>query len=567
MHTSRMSHEISLPPAPPQAAAGTALDPRRWLAFAVVLVAGFMDLLDSTIVNVTVPSIQRDLHAEYTQIVWVVAAYVLSFAALLILSGRLGDVYGRKRVFTIGMTVFTLASLCCGIAVNPVMLIVARFGQGAAAGLMVAQILAILRVTFPQEERGKAVGIFGAVTGSSAVFGLALGGLLVQWDLFGWQWRPIFLVNVPVGIAALIAGAVFIKESRLPQKPKLDVIGMVLAIAAVTLLVYPLTEGARLGWPVWTFAMMVGAVVLLGVFIAYERRRFATVGSALVEFGVFRSRPFSIGMTMWWLFWLAMGGFFFVWTLFLQEGLGWSPMHAGLTAATFAVGVGIGAGNAPSKLVPKFGRNVLVAGGLINAVGFLAFAWLAWQFGPSLSSWAIIPVHIVSGVGWGLVVAPTLDLLLGQIPGREAGNASGLLNTIQQVGLALGVALIGFVFLSLLGSSYGRGVDSAMPGLRAELSAVGVSARAQDQTVAALHDCLRDRSATIDPSVSPASCAPTGGDARTAAAFNSATAHANAEDFSSAFAGALVVISGILIIVSIGFLALPKHVRVVKSHD
>jgi MFS family permease len=194
------------------------------------------------------------------------------------------------------------------------------------------------------------------VTGSSAVFGLALGGVVVQWNLFGLQWRPIFLINVPVGIAALIAGWFFIRESRSPQPPRLDVIGMLLAFSAVTLLVYPLTEGRHLGWPAWTFAMMASSAVLLGVFIVFERRRIAAVGSALIEFGVFGSRSFSIGMGMWWLFWIASGGFFFAWTLFLQQGLGWTPLHAGLTAATFAVGVGIGAGNAPGKLVPKFGR-------------------------------------------------------------------------------------------------------------------------------------------------------------------------------------------------------------------
>jgi EmrB/QacA subfamily drug resistance transporter len=484
-----MAHEISSPAAPPRDDA--VLDPRRWLAFAVVLAAGFMDLVDSTIVNVAVPSIERGLHAGYAQIEWVVAAYVLSFAALLILSGRLGDIYGRKRVFTIGMAGFTIASLCCGISVSPSMLIAARFAQGAAAGLMVTQILAILHVTFPQNERAKAVGIFGAVTGSSAVFGLALGGVIVQWNLFGWQWRPIFLINVPVGIVALIAGAFLIHDSRSPRRPRLDVIGMLLALAAVTLLIYPLTEGRVLGWPAWTFAMLAGAAVLLGAFITYERHRIATAGSALVEFGAFRSRPFSVGMGMWWLFWIASGGFFFAWTLFLQEGLGWTPLHAGLTAATFAVGVGIGAGSAPGKLVPKFGRTVLVAGGLINAAGFLAFAWLAWHYGPGLSSWQVIPVHVLSGAGFGMVVAPTLDLLLGQVPSREAGNASGLLNTVQQLGMALGVAVLGVVFFTLLGHSSSRGID--------------------------------------------------------------------AESFSRAFSGVLLVASGILVVVSAGFLTLPKH--------
>jgi EmrB/QacA subfamily drug resistance transporter len=557
-----VAHEIPSPPAPPPDARDDTLpDPRRRLAFAVVLVAGFMDLVDSTIVNVTVPSIQRDLRAGYAQLEWVVAAYVLSFAALLILSGRLGDIYGRKRVFAIGMTGFTVASLCCGVSVSPGMLIAARFAQGAAAGLMVAQILAILRVTFPQDERAKAVGIFGAVTGSSAVFGLALGGVIVQWNLFGWQWRPVFLINVPVGIAAVIAGAFLIRESRSPRKPKLDVIGMLLALAAVTLLVYPLTEGRALGWPAWTFAMLAGAAVLLGAFIAFERHRVATAGSALVEFGVFRSRPFSVGMGMWWLFWIASGGFFFAWTLFLQEGLGWTPLRAGLTAATLAVGVGIGAGNAPGKLVPKFGRAVLVAGALINAAGFLTFAWLAWHYGPSLSSWQIIPVHVVSGAGFGMVVAPTLDLLLGQVPSREAGNASGLLNTVQQLGLAIGVALVSVVFFTLLGHSSSRGTEAVTPGLRAELNTLGVAAPAQERVLASFRTCVQERSTSVDPAAVPGICRAIGADKRTAAVLTEAGARANAENFSYAYSGVLLLASGILVVVSAGFLALPKHAR------
>jgi len=454
-----MTQASSSPTAPPLAEDG--LDPRRWLAFAVVLVAGFMDLVDTTVVNVTVPSIQQYLHADYAQIEWTVAAYVLSFAALLILSGRLGDIYGRKRVFIVGMAGFTAASLLCGVAVNPAMLIVSRFAQGAAAGLMVTQILAILHVTFPKHERGKAVGIFGAVTGSSAVFGLALGGAIVQWNVFGLHWRPIFLINVPVGVAALIVGSAVIRDSRSPRALKLDVVGMLLALVVVTMLVYPLTEGRTLGWPAWTLAMPAGAAVLFGVFIAYERRRFATVGSALIEFEVFRSRPFAVGMGMWCLFWVASGGFFFAWSLFLQEGLGWTPLHAGLTAATFAVGVGIGAGNAPDKLVPKLGRTVLVAGGLINAAGLLVFWVLVWHYGRDLVSWQIIPVHIFSGIGFGMIVAPTLYLLLGQVPGSEAGAASGLLNTVQQLGMAFGVTVFGVLFFTELGNSSSDRIDVA----------------------------------------------------------------------------------------------------------
>ncbi|MET8876111.1 MFS transporter [Nocardia sp. NPDC004604] len=473
---------------------GSPPDPRRWLAFGVVLSAGFMDLVDTTIVNVAAPSIQRDLHAEFAQVEWIVSAYALAFAALLIVSGRLGDIYGRKRVFLTGLAGFTLASLMCGLAVNPAMLIASRFAQGAMSGLMVAQILAILRVSFAPHERAKAVAAFGGVTGSSVVFGFVLGGVLVQWNLFGLQWRPMFLVNIPVGVATFAAAWFVVRESRSPAKPKIDPIGIALAVAAVTLLVYPFTEGRQLGWPAWTFAMMACGAAALAAFVAFERHRSATTGSPLVEFAVFASKPFSVGAGMWFLFWVALPGFFLVWTLYMQSGLGWTPLRAGLTAAPYAIGVGIGAANAPTKLVPRFGRNVLVAGALINALGFAAFAWLAWHDSAGVSSWQIIPIHLVSGIGMGMVVAPTLDMLLGHVPSHDAGAASGLLNTLQQVGFAFGVALAGVVFFTRL---------------------------EHPQT----------------------------------------TIQANTEIYSHAFSYTLRYVVGLLIVVALGFLALPKEPR------
>jgi len=258
--------------------APSSLDPRRWAALVVILVAGFMDLLDVTIVNVAGPSILRDLHAGYAQFEWVISGYLLGFAALLITGGRLGDIFGRKRVFLFGVAGFTVASALCGVAVNPGMLIGARFFEGAMAGLMVPQILAIMHVTFPRQERGKVFGIWGSVLGSASVAGVILGGVLVQWNLAGWQWRPIFLVNIPVGAAALAAAWFVVPESRSPAALRLDLVGMVLAITGVLLLVYPLTEGRTLGWPAWTFGLMAGSAVVMAVFVAYQRRRTRRVG-------------------------------------------------------------------------------------------------------------------------------------------------------------------------------------------------------------------------------------------------------------------------------------------------
>uniref|UniRef100_UPI0024568967 MFS transporter n=1 Tax=Nocardia brasiliensis TaxID=37326 RepID=UPI0024568967 len=227
------------------------VDPRRWITFAIVLAAGFMDLLDVTIVNVAVPSIQGDLRAQYSQIEWIVAAYVLAFAATLITGGRLGDLYGRKRVFLIGMACFTLASAACGLSSGPTALIVSRFLQGAAAGLMVPQILAILRITFPVKERAKAIAVYSGVCGSATAVGLALGALLVEWNLFDLSWRPIFLVNIPFGVATVIAGALVMKESRAAAAARRDPVGGGLVVAALQLLPNPHTQGRRRGWAAW----------------------------------------------------------------------------------------------------------------------------------------------------------------------------------------------------------------------------------------------------------------------------------------------------------------------------
>ncbi|MEU6584617.1 MFS transporter [Nocardia sp. NPDC046763] len=537
------------------------LDPRRWIAFAVVLAAGFMDLLDVTIVNVAVPSIQKDLGAAYSQIEWIIAAYVLSFAAVLITGGRLGDIYGRKRLFLLGMAGFTAASLACGLASSPTLLIGSRFVQGAMAGLMVPQILAIIRVTFPKDERAKAIAVYSGVGGSASAVGLSLGGLLVQWNLFDLGWRPIFLVNVPVGLIALAAATLVMRDSRSAHAPRLDIVGMVLAISAVLLLVYPLTEGRRLDWPAWTFVMMGASAAAFAAFVAYEQRRSRNGGSPLIDLDLFRSRPFTVGLASWLLFWIGFGGFFLIWTLFMQAGLGWSPMRAGLTSVFFAVGAGIGAGVSVSVLAPRFGKWVLLAGGLVTAGGFALYGAMAAHYESDFASWQMVLPLIVTGIGFGIVVAPTIDMLLGQIPDREAGAASGLLNTGQQLGMALGVALVGILFFAQLDHDSARGVDSVAAQTRTELATAGVPGPAQEQILANFRACVRDRSAEVDPSVVPASCESPATNPAVGQTLAHAGGQANAVNFAHTFDYTLVWGIGLMALVCLGFLALPRDTR------
>lgn len=538
------------------------VDPRRWITFAIVLAAGFMDLLDVTIVNVAVPSIQGDLRAQYSQIEWIVAAYVLAFAATLITGGRLGDLYGRKRVFLIGMACFTLASAACGLSSGPTALIVSRFLQGAAAGLMVPQILAILRITFPVKERAKAIAVYSGVCGSATAVGLALGALLVEWNLFDLSWRPIFLVNIPFGVATVIAGALVMKESRSAAASRLDPVGVVLIVAAILLLTYPLTEGRRLGWPAWTFAMIAASVAVLLMFIGYERRRRVTVGSPLIDLSLFRLRPFALGLTSWLLFWICFGGFFLVWTLVMQVGLGWSPMRAGLTSLFFAVATGVGAAASAGVLAPRFGRKVLIAGGVVTGLGLGLYGWFVAHYGPDTTPWHMMTPLLVIGLGFGLVVAPTIDLVLSQVRTEDAGAASGLLNTGQQLGIALGVALVGIVFFNQLDHDSARGVDETTASIRTELTAAGLPTPAQEQILANFRACVQDRSAQVDPSEVPHSCQQNGpADEVVTRVLTDAGAHANAINFAHTFRYTLAYGIGIMILISLGFFALPRSAK------
>ncbi|MFF4957292.1 MFS transporter [Streptomyces sp. NPDC001222] len=423
-----------------------ASDRRRWFALAIVMTAAFMDLVDVTIVNIAIPSIQRDEGASFSQIQWITAGYALAFAAGLITGGRLGDIHGRKRLFLIGIGGFTLASALCGFAANPEMLVASRILQGAMAAMMVPQVLSIVHATFPAHERGKVFGLFGAVVGLGAVSGPLLGALLTEWNLFGLEWRPIFLINLPVGIVAYLLGRRFITESKAPRALRLDLVGVALVTLGLLMLLYPLTRGRELGWPLWGYASMTGALVVFGVLVAYERHKAARDGSPLVELSLFRVKSFAAGIAVQTVFGIGLGVFFLVWTLYMQVGLGWSALRAGLTGVPFSLAVSTAAGMSVQKLVPRFGRKVLQAGALLMAAGVLIYIAEARRYGLSIASWQMALPLVVMGAGMGLIVAPLTDAVLSDVPREHSGSASGLINTVQQMGNALGLGLVSVVF-------------------------------------------------------------------------------------------------------------------------
>jgi len=481
------------------------LDPRRWLALGVVLIAVFMQLMDISIVNVAIPSIQRDLDASYSQVQWVLAGYQLAFAVVLITGGRLGDIYGRKRLFLIGVSGFTIASALCGFAQSPVMLVSSRFLQGAMGALMFPQALSVTQVEFPQRERGVAFGITGAVIGLATISGPLLGGLLIAGNLFGLDWRPIFLVNLPLGVLAVVAAVVLLRESRAEGALRLDPGGVAIVSVALLMLIYPLVEGRDLGWPAWTFLLMAASVPVFWMFALYERRKTRRDNSPLVVLSLFGERALVSGLLLNLVFFSGVAAFFLTFSLFLQIGLGFTALHSGLTTIPFSFGTAIGSA-VSVRLAPRLGRAILSLGCLLLVAGMLAVMATVSRYGEVIHSWQLLPALVVCGLGLGLTIPPLLNVILAGISGRSAGSASGVLSTTQQVGSALGVAIIGVIFFGLLSSQAQPTIAVVVPRLRGQLQAAHLPAPAADQVVGGFSTCFHDRASAKDPSSTPPSC-------------------------------------------------------------
>jgi EmrB/QacA subfamily drug resistance transporter len=475
------------------AATGDGADPRRWLTLIILLLAAFMNLLDVSIVNIAIPSIQRDLHASYADVQWALAGYTLAYALVLITGGRLGDTFGRKRLFLIGVTGFTVMSALCGAAQSPGQLIAFRVMQGAMGAIMVPQVLAVIQVIFPPAERIKALAGFGVTAGLGTISGPLIGGLLIQHNLWGLGWRPIFLINVPVGIIAVAASAVLVRESRSPSPPKLDPVGVGLITVALLLLLYPLVQGRQLGWPAWTFVSMAVSAPVFALFVWYERIKDRRDGMAIAV-----------------TFFMGIASFGLVLTLFLQLGLGFSPLHAGLTFLPFSVGVLISSG-AAARLAPRFGRGVTMAGALITAAGMAGIIATTHHYGPAVTTWELVPALVGIGLGLGAVIAPLADVVLARVQAQDAGSASGVFNTGLQLGNSIGIALIGVIFFGIIGSQSGPAASAVAPALRSGVVAAGVPAAYAGQIEAQFRVCLHDRLTAADPTVTPASCQPKAG--------------------------------------------------------
>ncbi|MFG2227396.1 MFS transporter [Streptomyces sp. NPDC048644] len=420
----------------------------RWLILVVMLVAEIMDLLDASIVNVAGPALEESLGAGPVGLQWVIGGYALTLGAGLILGGRLGDRYGRRRMFLTGLAAFTAASLLCAAAPDIEALIVFRLLQGTAGAMLLPQGLGLLRENFSGPELTKVFGIFGPVLGLGGIIGPVLGGGLIQGDFFGLGWRLVFLVNLPIGIAALIVAAVFVPRKPGDATVRIDGVGAALVAAACALLVLPLNQGQESGWPLWTWLCMAASVVAFAAFAVRQRRTAAAGRAPLVTPALLRKPAFTVGLGGIALFFGGLVGSQLVLTLYLQIGQHFTAGQAGLGNLPLAVGTAIGGAVSGAVLADRIGRAVLQVGPLVQ-LGGAALLWyeLDGTGGPaSFSIWDVAPGIAVCGIGAGLVIAALFSFILAAVDDHEIGSASGVLSAVQSVGGSLGVAVFGSVF-------------------------------------------------------------------------------------------------------------------------
>ncbi|MFG2022421.1 MFS transporter [Streptomyces sp. NPDC048825] len=419
------------------------------LGLFTVLLGAALPLIDFFIVNVALPTIGRDLSAGEAVLELVVAGYGVSYAVLLVLGGRLGDMFGRRRLFLAGMAAFGLTSLACGLAPTAWTLVAARVAQGAAAAAMLPQVLATIQSATQGPRRAKAMSLYGATAGLSMVAGQILGGVLVAANIAGTEWRSVFLVNVPVVLLGLILAARTVPETRSQHPEPVDVPGTVLLAVSLLTLLAPLTEGRAAGWPLWTWLAMAAFPFAAGAFYLVERREDRQGRTPLVPPSLFALASLRRGLAMVVPFSIGFSGFMFVIAVALQQGAGLGPVPAGLALAPMAVVFLVVSLWGP-RLVTRYGTRVVTAGGLIQAVGVALIALAAWRSWPDLGVVELLPGAAVAGAGQALQLPVVFRVILSEVPPARAGVGSGVMITVQQSALALGVATLGTLFLALV---------------------------------------------------------------------------------------------------------------------
>lgn len=431
----------------------------RWAAFLTILIAQFMNLIDVTIVNVALPSLQSGLGATESQIEWVVAGYILVFALGLLPMGRYGDIVGRKRLFVYGVAAFTGASVLCGVAPTIEFLVAALLIQGAAGAVMMPQVMAIAQNLFPPRARGGAFALFGLTAGLASVSGPILGGALINADLWGLGWRPIFLINLPIGLLALIAALRLIPDLPGDRSLRNDWGGIAFIAAAMLALIFPLVEGRALGWPWWCFALMIASVPLFIGFVLWEARQDRRGQAQVMPISLLKAWNFALGGAMSMIYFSAMPALFLVLAMFLQQGFGLDPLSSGMTTVPFPLGILFGS-ILSGKLGARWQKQRILVG---LTMLFVAMYWLRQEVlsvDTAVDSWAFALPLLLGGLGTATSIAPLFQTILAGVPVAQAGAGSGALQAIQQAGGALGIAVVSQVFFTSLGGALAAGTPS-----------------------------------------------------------------------------------------------------------
>lgn len=537
---------------------------QKTIALIVGALAFVMDLVDNTIVNVAIPSIQSNLHASYADIQWLSAGYALAFAVLLITGGRMGDVFGYKKLFLGGVAGFTVASLLSGLSWSPEVLIGARLLQGATAALMVPQVMSLMQVMYTPKERAGVMGLFGALGSLSASLGPIIGGFLIQWNIAGLDWRPIFLINIPIGLIAFFAGIRFLPDGKSPHPLKLDIIGTGLIIVALGLLIFPLIQGRELDWPAWIFGMMAASIPVFALFGWWQVKKDRLDGSALIIPALAKVKMFVKAMAANIVFEMLMLGFFFTFTLVLQIGLGYSVLEAALAGIPTAIGITIAMVALANLLLPRIGRYAMSLGAVVMSLGLLLTYLPMAAHGRDTQPLELSLGLLFVGIGMGLIMVTIFSNALKDVDTKHAGSASGTMNALQQLGGAIGIAFIGVIFFGQISHNAAASFDEVAPSIKNAITQTGLPSQAADTIVAASKTCYIDRNNQKDFAETPESCKQLEqGNSQSNPAFadiskkiENAVLDANAKNFTAAYHAALIyawVLAGVTLVLSFMF--------------
>ena len=426
-----------------------------WGPLAVLMCGTFLVVLDFFIVNVALPSMQRELHASDSGLEWVVAGYGLTFSALLIAVTRLGDRIGRRRMFSAGVALFVAASVACGAAPSVELLVGARLAQGVAGAMVSPMVLALIGDVYAGPRLPRAIGIYSMVMGLAAATGQLIGGVLIHLDLAGSGWRAIFWVNVPIGLVTLVLAPRLLPDNRNADAARIDPVELALATTALTALVLPLLEGRRLDWPLWTWLSLAGSVVAAVLTIARSRSLLRRGGRPLVEPAAFRSRTVVVAIASQGLLFVGMASYFVVLALYLQNGRGLGPLASGAVFTLVAVPYIVGTSRQRS-LAARLGRWTVPFGAGVFALGHVALLGAVTEEGVGGSLVDLMPGLALAGFGMGIALTGLIDAAMGGVEPAHAGTVSGVMSTAQQLGNALGVALVGMVFFGAVSGGYGH---------------------------------------------------------------------------------------------------------------